>query len=100
MGHFLWQQQVSRPVDLGVTCDSPSRSVSEEVFLRPLTDKFSRLLLQLLARYSSWLRLATSSAEDTVNASSNERQVVLDYRWCSIMPVDAHASAIVGTMMP
>lgn len=37
------------------------RVLSEEVFLRPLADKFSRLALQLLARYASWLKLGGSS---------------------------------------
>lgn len=49
------------------------RSLASEVFLHPLADKFGRLLLQLLARYSSWLRLGTSQAEP--NAESAEQQV-------------------------
>lgn len=30
--------------------------VAQDVFLRPLADKFARLALQLAARYVSWLR--------------------------------------------
>ena len=31
------------------------RCVAQDVFLRPLADKFARLALQLLARYNAWL---------------------------------------------
>ena len=39
----------------GLTLGAMGRVLDPGVFLQPLGDKFMRLALQLLARYSSWL---------------------------------------------
>ncbi len=72
MHHVVVEQEVKtlRPSKgLPIFSSNICRSLAEEVFLRPLADKFGRLLLQLLARYSSWLRLGTSQAEATAESS-------------------------------
>ena len=60
-------------------CGFFARVVAPEVFLRPLTDKFSRLAMQLLARYTSWLKQGTSTAEGAPEPTS-EGQVRHDQR--------------------
>ncbi len=53
---------------------SLQRCLAADVFLRPLADKFTRLALQLVARYAGWLSSGTGDSEpgsadaDKVNA--------------------------------
>ena len=49
------------------------------MFLRPLSDKFARLVLQLLARYCSWLRLGVGSKEEGPAAEPAGDQVSYAY---------------------
>ena len=55
-----------------------SRVLSPDVFLRPLADKFARLALQLLARYTSWLKLGSMASEEQ-GASPQPQPEVLPF---------------------
>jgi hypothetical protein len=52
---------------------SLQRCLAPDVFLRPLADKFTRLALQLVARYAGWLssgaRQPTDGGADAGNVS-------------------------------
>jgi conserved oligomeric Golgi complex subunit 2 len=45
-----------------VLVSSLQRCLAADVFLRPLADKFTRLALQLVARYAGWLSRGTADS--------------------------------------
>lgn len=47
-----------------VLISSLRRCLAADVFLRPLADKFARLALQLVARYTGWLRTGIGQPND------------------------------------
>lgn len=48
------------------------RCVAPDVFLRSLADKFTRLALQLLARYAAWLSQGLAAAEQPPPAPAQQ----------------------------
>lgn len=55
-----------------VLATSLSRCLAPDVFLRPLADKFAKLTLQLVARYSGWLAAGLAARAGKQSGTSDE----------------------------